>query len=156
MRKPIAYVVILLVAAGVAAYFVIQAMRVTEEDRVRKVITKVAEAAEKRSTFKFLDYVAADYGDNRNNDYSSLRYYLPRLFMQYQKITVSLRGVRIQMLGEDRATVRCSALIKGVPKDGTAMEDILGRHTGDEVFQLSLRKEEGDWLIYRVEHRPAR
>ena len=57
----------------------------TEEDKVKKVITSVQQAAEEKRIKTVLDHIAKSYQDPQGNDYNGVKGLLAFYFFRHQK-----------------------------------------------------------------------
>jgi ketosteroid isomerase-like protein len=119
---------------------------VTEEDKVRQVVTEVAGAAERKDLKGVMRHVSKDYNDDRGNDYDGVKGILFYQFLRSSKVSVFVRGVdvEIDMDRGDRALVNTKVLlVRG--KEVKEIEDIIPEDAAGYRFSVIFRKEDGDW-----------
>lgn len=115
--------------------------RAVPEDAIRLRISEMHAAVEARDASAFLDGVSGDFsGGDGAYDRRGLRGLLAAQFLGSERISLVLGPPEITLHGEDRATVRLSAIASG------------GRFLPERVETLSIesgwRLEEGEWRCY--------
>jgi hypothetical protein len=119
--------------------------RETEEDRVKKVITSVQEAAEKKEVRSVLEHISKSYKDPRGNDYEGIKGLLAFYFLRHQKVSVYIPGIEVT-INDSAAQARFQAILAGDTK-GESASVILPEALGAYQFEVSLAKEGGQWKI---------
>ena len=115
--------------------------RSVPEDAIRERIDEMHAAVEARDASAFLDGVSADFsGGDGVYDRRGLRGLLVANLLGSERISLVLGPPEITLHGENRATVRLSAIVGG------------GRFLPERVETLSIesgwRFEEGEWRCY--------
>lgn len=115
--------------------------RTEPEEAIRARIAAMEAAVEARDASAFLDGVSDDFsGGDGAYDRRGLRGLLAAQFLGSERVSVVLGPAEITLHGEDRATVRLSAVVSG------------GRFLPERVETLSIesgwRLEDGEWRCY--------
>lgn len=115
--------------------------RTPPEEAIRARIVAMESAVEARDASAFLDGVAEDFsGGDGAYDRRGLRGLLAAQFLGSERVSVVLGPPQITLHGDDRATVRVSAVVGG------------GRFLPERVETLSIesgwRLEDGEWRCY--------
>ncbi len=118
---------------------------VTEEDRVRAVIDKVAEAAEARDVKAFMKNISKDYRDDFGHDYNGIKSILFYQFMWAEKVSVFVRSTDVEVDGAVAIAETNVVLIMGKVVENLA--DIIPEDAAGYRFNLVFNKEDGDWKV---------
>ncbi len=119
--------------------------RVSEEDKVRKVVQHVQKAAEKKDIKEVLMNLSKDYRDPQGYDYDSIKGLLLGYFFQHQRIHAYIPSLDVTVQGGS-ATAHFDAVLTGAGAPGTEaplMPNALGMYT----FDVNMKNEEGDWKV---------
>lgn len=119
--------------------------RETDADKIRKVITSVQKAAEEKDGRKILSLVSKTYRDSRGNDLDSIRGLLLGYFFRHQKVHVYIPDIDISV-EDSSAKALFQAVLTGGERTGS-VSDILPEALGVYNFDVSFRKEEGEWKV---------
>jgi hypothetical protein len=117
----------------------------TEEDKVKKVITSVQQAAEEKKIKTVLDHISKSYQDPQGNDHNGVKGLLAFYFFRHQKISVYMPNIDIMVKGEKAVAVFQAILTgKGTGEDaGGILPEALGAYN----FEVLLAKEDGSWKV---------
>ena len=117
----------------------------TEQDKVKKVITDCQKAVEGKDVKRIITSLSKTYRDPQGFDYDSIKGLLLGYFFRHQKISVYISGFEVTV--EDTAAKAVfQAVLTGGNTAGSA-SDLLPEALGIYAFEVSLRKESGDWMI---------
>ncbi len=119
--------------------------RETEEDKVRKVVIGVQNAAEEKDIKNILNRLVKSYRDPQGNDYDSVKGMLLGYFFRHQKIHVYITSLEVNVQGVSAKAVFQAVLSGGNKTESVA--DILPEALGMYAFEVSLIKDDGDWKI---------
>jgi hypothetical protein len=144
MRKYVWVVAIGLLAW--MAWYGWQLFFVTDESRIRKLITTMKNAVEQNKTLALADCIARDYGDDRGMDKGTLVAMVRGTRSQYDAMFIFISDTVIEIPpGQNTATA-------------TIVARILTKRTGAgdaelnaERVRLFFRKTDNEWLMTRVE-----
>lgn len=117
----------------------------TEEDKVKKVITGVQQAAEEKKIKSVLDHISRSYQDPQGNDYNGVKGLLAFYFFRHQKVSVYMPNIDIMVNGE-KASALFQAILTG-RGTGEAAGGILPEALGAYNFEVLLAKEDGSWKV---------
>jgi len=117
----------------------------TEEDKVKKVVTSVQQAAEAKKISAVLDHVAKTYRDPQGNDYNGIKGLLAFYFFRHQKVSVYMPNIDIVVTGST-AKARFQTILTG-RGTGEASGGILPEALGAFNFEVRLAKEDGTWMV---------
>ena len=117
----------------------------TEEDKVKKVVTGVQQAAEEKKIRSVLDHISKSYQDPQGNDYNGIKGLLAFYFFRHQKISVYMPNIDIMVKGE-KATALFQAILTG-RGTGEAAGGILPEALGAYNFEVLLAQEDGSWKV---------
>jgi hypothetical protein len=117
----------------------------TEEDKVKKVVTSVQQAAEEKKIKSVLDHISKSYHDPQGNDYNGIKGLLAFYFFRHQKVSVYMPNVDIVVKGE-KAMAVFQAILTGRGA-GESAGSILPEALGAYNFEVLLAKEDGSWKI---------
>ncbi len=118
----------------------------TEEDRVRKVITSVQQAAEEKKILSVLGHVSKTYQDPQGNDYDGIKGLLAFYFFRHQKVGIFIPNSDITVAGA-AAKAAFQAILTGRGSGEAASSAVLPEALGAYDFEVLLRKEDGVWKV---------
>jgi len=118
----------------------------TEEDRVKKVITSVQQAAEEKKIAAVLEHISKSYRDPQGNDYNGIKGILAFYFFRHQKVSVYMPNIDIVVTGPT-AKALFQAILTGRGAGESAGTTILPEALGAYDFEVQLKKEEGKWKV---------
>ena len=116
--------------------------------RVERLLQRAAEAAEEKSFDELLSYLSPDYTGFRNMDYQSAAEQLREGFDRVDRLNVTLRRVLPEVDG-DEGMASFDATVVAIR--GEQRFIVLGTVTQPERLRAELRREDGEWKIYRLE-----
>jgi ketosteroid isomerase-like protein len=117
----------------------------TEEDKVKKVITSVQNAAEEKKISAVLDHISKNYLDSQGNDYNGIKGLLAFYFFRHQKESVYMPNIDIVVTGPV-AKAQFQAILTG-RGPGESAGDILPEALGVYNFYVLCNKEDGQWKV---------
>jgi len=117
----------------------------TEEDKVKKVVTSVQQAAEEKKIRSVLDHISKSYQDPQGNDYNGIKGLLAFYFFRHQKVSVYMPNIDIVVTGPT-AKALFQAILTG-RGTGEAAGGILPEALGVYNFEVLLAKEDGSWKV---------
>jgi len=122
----------------------------TEENKVKKVVIGVQQAAEERKISAVLDHISKSYRDPQGNDYNGVKGILAYNFFRHQKVSVYLQNIDVVVSGPT-AQVMFQAVMTGRDMGGEILPEALGTFN----FEVHLSKEDGTWKITSAKWQPA-
>ncbi len=117
----------------------------TEQDKIRKTITDIQEAAGEKDVKKILNNLSRTYHDSEGFDYDTIKGLLVGYFFRHKKIHVYITNLDASVEDTTGRAVFL-AILSGASKPGTAA-DILPESLSMYSFDVSLKKENGDWKV---------
>ena len=117
----------------------------TEEDRVKKVVTKVQQSAEEKKIMAVLENISKSYKDPQGNDYDGIKGLLAFYFFRHQKVSVYMPNIDIVVTGPT-AKALFQAILTG-RGTGESAGGILPEALGAYNFEVLLAKEDGSWKV---------
>ncbi len=117
----------------------------TEEDKVKKVVTSVQQAAEEKKIGAVLEHISKTYRDPQGNDYNGIKGLLAFYFFRHQKVSVYMPNIDIVVTGPTAKAV-FQAILTGRGTGETA-GGILPEALGAYNFEVLLNKEDGAWKV---------
>ena len=117
----------------------------TDEDKVKKVLTGVQQAAEEKKIAAVLDHLSKTYRDPQGNDYNAIKGLLAFYFFRHQKVSVYMPNIDIVVEGAS-AKALFQAILTGRGAEGGG-GSILPEALGAYNFEVLLKKEDGDWKV---------
>ncbi len=117
----------------------------TEEDKVKKVLLAVQEAAEEKKIGAVLDHISKSYLDPQGNDYNGIKGLLAFYFFRHQKVSVYMPNIDIAVTGQT-AKARFQAILTGRGA-GESAGGVLPEALGAYNFEVHLSKAGGDWIV---------
>jgi ketosteroid isomerase-like protein len=136
--------IVVLVAAGCLFTVVPGCHKETEQDKIKKVITSVQQAAEEKDVRKIISSLSKTYQDPQGFDYDSIKGLLMGYFFRHQKVHVYIPDIVITVEGAS-AQAEFQAVLTGGHTGSAA--DILPESLGMYAFAVSFRKEDNEWKI---------
>ena len=117
----------------------------TEEDKVKKVITGIQQAAEEKKIAAVLEHVSKSYQDPQGNDYNGVKGLLAFYFFRHQKVSVYMPNIDIVVNGPaSKALFQAILTGRGAGESaGTIIPEALGAYN----FEVLLKKEDGAWKV---------
>jgi len=135
----------LLVVSAVCLLVVIPNCRKeTEQDKIRKVITSVQQAAEEKDIKKIITCLSRTYHDPQGYDHDTIKGLLLGYFFRHQKVHVLVPEIVISVDGAG-AKAEFQAVLTGGQTGSAA--DIMPEALGMYTFDVSLRKEDNEWKV---------
>ncbi len=120
--------------------------RESEEDKVRKVVTAVQQAAEEKKILSVLEHVSKSYRDPQGNDYDGVKGLLAFYFFRHQKVGIFIPTIEIAVTGPE-AKARFQAILTGKGSGDAASSSVLPETLGAYDFEVLFKKEENKWKI---------
>ncbi len=117
----------------------------TEEDKVKKVVTSVQQAAEEKKIGAVLEHISKTYRDPQGNDYNGIKGLLAFYFFRHKKVSVYMPNIDIVVTGPTAKAV-FQAILTG-RGTGEAAGGILPEALGAYNFEVLLNKEDGAWKV---------
>jgi len=117
----------------------------TEEDRVKKVVTNVQQAAGEKKISAVLEHISKTYRDPQGNDYNGIKGLLAFYFFRHQKVSVYMPNIDIVVTGPTAKAI-FQAILTG-RGTGEAAGGILPEALGAYNFEVVLYKEDGQWKV---------
>jgi hypothetical protein len=120
--------------------------RETDEDGVKKVITKVRRSAEEKKIASVLENISKTYQDPQGNDYDGIKGLLAYYFFRHQKVGVFIPDIGIVVTGPT-AKATFQAILTGKGTGEATTSAVLPEALGAYDFEVLFRKEEGQWKV---------
>ena len=123
--------------------------KMTEQDKVKKVITDIQTAAEEKDAKKIMNNLSKTYSDPQGFNHETIKRLLLGYFFIHPKISVYINNLRISI--EDTSA---KAVFRAVLTSGTktgSVTDIVPQSLGMYDFYVSLKKESNDWKVTSAE-----
>jgi len=117
----------------------------TEQDKVKKVVHKVHQAAENKNIKQVLFYLSKTYKDPQGNAYNDIKDLLLYYFFRHAKISIFIADLEVRVDGSN-ATAVFQVMLSGRNKTVSA-GDILPESLGAYNFDVTLALESGEWRI---------
>jgi hypothetical protein len=117
----------------------------TEEDKVKKAVTSVQQAAQEKKIGAVLEHISKTYRDPQGNDYNGIKGLLAFYFFRHQKVSVYMPNIDIVVTGST-AKAMFQAILTG-RGTGEAAGGILPEALGAYNFDVLLNKEDGAWKV---------
>lgn len=114
----------------------------TEQDKVKKVITGIQQAAEEKDVRDILANLSKTYRDPQGNDHDAIKGLLLGYFFRHQAVHVYIPDIAVSVEG-DAAKADFQAVLTGNPSSGGPVPESLGVH----VFAVKLKKEGTEWKV---------
>ena len=117
----------------------------TEEEKVKKVIVEIQEAAEQKEIRTILSHLSKEYRDPQGRDYNGIKGLLAFYFFRHQRVSVYITNLDVGVT-DLTAEAAFEAVLTGGDKKGAAgglLPDTLGMYR----FTVSFIKESGDWNV---------
>jgi hypothetical protein len=135
--RRLAVVLFALIAAALGLVFM--GGPVDDDEKVRRVVQAIAEAAEDSNTGDILDVVSDRYSDDDGLDKKMLQAMLARQFLTRGRILVVLGPIAV-----DRQESTATATFEAVIAEGA---EGLGLSADAQGFIVELELEEDDWMV---------
>jgi hypothetical protein len=129
----------------VVAIALISCSKETEESKIKKVITEIQAAGEEKEVKKIMTHISKTYSDPRGYNYEGIRGLLLGYFFRYPKISAYITNLEISVEGEE-AQAGFEALLTSGVKTGS-ISDVIPESLGVWFFDVTLKKESGDWKV---------
>lgn len=117
----------------------------TEQDKIRKIVTDIQEAAEEKDVKKMLNSLSRTYHDPQGFSYDTIKGLLVGYFFRHQKIHVYITNLDVSAEGAAGKAV-FQAILSGASKTRT-VADIVPEALGMYSFEVTMKKEDGDWKV---------
>lgn len=146
LRKKLLLGLLVLASAAVATYFLIEYFT-TDQQRVERVIRRLAGRIESRDAPGFCHYLTEDYADSNGFNRLTMRAFLGQGLYQLAGVSVRLDAIEIKV-DRDEALA-----------EFTAYADAEARDHGDQPpwhhqtqVRVRLRKADGEWRVRHAEY----
>lgn len=117
----------------------------TDEDRVKKVITKFQEAIEEKALRSALDKISHAYRDPRGNDFDGIKGILSYYVFRHQRVAVYIPAIDVVVEGSTAKALFQAVLSGGAKMD--SLGDLLPEALGVYQFEVALDREDGGWKV---------
>lgn len=117
----------------------------TEQDKVKKVVHKVQQAAENKDIKQVLSHLSKTYNDPPGNNYDDVKDLLIYYFFRHAKVSVFITNLEVHVDGSV-TTAGFQAALSGRNK-AESSGDILPEALGAYNFDVTLALESGEWQI---------
>lgn len=119
--------------------------RLTEEDRIRKVVSDIEDAAKKKDIKAVLGHISRSYKDSQGRIYEDIKGLLVMYFFRHERVSVYVTDLDVRVL-EDTADVSFDAVLSGA-KDVQTSGDILPESIGVYAFKVIFVMDGGEWKV---------
>jgi len=119
----------------------------TEEDKVKKVVTSVQQAAEEKKIGAILEHISKAYRDPQGNDYNGIKGLLAFYVFRHQKVSVYMPNIDIVVTGPTAKAVFQAILTGRGTGTGETTGGILPEALGAYNFEVLMSKEDGAWKV---------
>jgi hypothetical protein len=119
--------------------------KMTEQDKVKKVITDIQKAGEEKDVKKIINNLSKTYSDPQGYNYETIRGLLLGYFFQYPKISAYITNLEITIEDTSAKAVFQTVLTSG-NKTGSA-SDVIPQSLGVWDFDIALKKESNNWKV---------
>lgn len=86
--------------------------RLTEEDRIRKVVSDIEDAAEKKDIKSVLGHISRSYKDSQGCIYEDIKGLLAMYFFRHERVSVYVTDLDVKVL-DNTADVSFDAVLSG-------------------------------------------
>jgi hypothetical protein len=117
----------------------------TEQEKVKKVITTIQKAAEEKEIKAIRNSISESYTDPQGNNYASVNRLVIAYFYQHPKITIYITSLKVSSK-DDTARAEFQAVLTSSGQ-GKSTSSILPEALGRYVFDVTFRKESGEWKV---------
>jgi len=117
----------------------------TEEDKVKKVLTSIQQAAEEKKIAAVLVHVSRSYQDPQGNDYNGVKGMLAFYFFRHQKVAIYMPNIDVVVTGT-AAKALFQAILTGRGA-GESAGNIIPEALGAYNFEVHMKKEDGQWKV---------
>lgn len=130
--------------------------RPTEEDRIKKVVSDIEDAAERKDIKALLGHISRSYKDANGRGYEDIKGLLVMYFFRHQRVSVYVTDLDVRV-SNNTAEVSFDAVLSGA-KDLQTPADILPEALGVYAFKAAFVKDDGEWKVMSAswEHRGSR
>lgn len=122
------------------------------EDRLRSTIDALQQAAESRDVGDFMAHISEQYRDEDGRGHREIRALTQLQFLRNPQIHTFKVIQRIDLIGEERASVAVLAALAGSPIEGVSA--LSGLRAELMRFELDFERD-GDWKITGARWAPA-
>ena len=116
-----------------------------DQDKVKKIITDIQTASEQKDVRKITNNISKTYSDPQGFNYEGIKGLLIGYFFRYPKISVYINNLTISVENTSARAVFQTVLTSG-EKTGS-VTDIIPQSLGIWDFNVTLKKESGDWKV---------
>jgi len=118
---------------------------VTEQDKIKQVITNIQKSAEEKNVKKIISNLSKTYLDSQGFNYDTIKGLLLGYFFQHPKISVYITDFEIS-INNTSARVIFQVVLTGGSKTGSA-SDLIPESLGLYAFEVLLKKEPDGWKV---------
>ncbi|HUL01486.1 MAG TPA: hypothetical protein VLX29_11640 [Nitrospirota bacterium] len=140
MKRSVPLIAICIVLASTLGCY-----KESEQDKVKKIIINLQKAAEEKDIKKIVNSISETYNDPQGNNYESIKGLVLAYFYQYPKISMYIPSLDISVEdASSKATFQAVLTSRGAAESSPA---VLPESLGMYAFDVSLKKESGDWKV---------
>jgi len=150
-KKHAALVVVAFVVVALLLYAKALDWLTTDEHRIRSIVHTIANAAEERDLWTISSYLHPNFhSEIQNMDREEALSIIGYAFSHYRVIRTRLDGLTVKIIDDTTAEARFIATVRA-SRSGTPPGENLLEFCGSDRFLVTLKKEDGDWLISGTE-----
>ena len=136
-----------IVVVGFVGWWTWQRVFVTDETRVKRLITSMKQSVEQGNVLRLSDAIAQDYSDDFGADKSMLLGGIRSYHQRYQAIFIYITDLKVTV-EPDRTRAMASLLAKVAAKPNNAAQET---ELFADRFRLYFRKGDDGWKLTRTE-----
>jgi hypothetical protein len=136
------------VAAVIVVIILIRVFIRDDDSEIRLMLDGMATAAETRNTPEFIKHFSMDYKDSHGNTYFVIQQFAQITFSQVEELKVEFKKVNISVAGKS-AYVTLEVVTRAKSKG--RISHPFGSEERPELPRLTLKRERGNWKIFKVE-----
>jgi hypothetical protein len=117
----------------------------TEQDKVKKVITDIQNAAEQKDAKKIINNLSKTYNDPQGFTYDTIKGLVLGYFFQHPRISAYITDLEITVADTFSKAV-FQAVLTGGSETGSAA-DLIPESLGIYAFVVEMKKEQDGWKV---------
>ena len=139
MKRAVCFIILSFIAIG----FTSCSKPLSEDERVKSVIEDFAASAGDKDIKRFLSHVSKSFSGDNGADYNGVKGILLAQFLRAEKVSVFVRGVKVEVKGETALADVKAVLISG--REAKTIGDVLPNDAAGYRFSIIFKKEDNEW-----------
>ncbi len=145
--------VVAAIAAGVATYALWPRAEDSPEERIRRMVEEMANAAEERDVGGILEHVSQKFRGEEGMGKEELRGFIAGQVLRGEWVQVMPMNTEVKLTSEDSAEFSGKFVL--ARSEGDVREQVRAGAVSAYLIEGKLQREDGEWRFVSAKHRPV-